>query len=403
MSPDIEAEFSMIPLPAFLWLFLQSTFVSAVVAAAAIVAALMAAPASGSVILSGTSVRADGNPVSRVASDPVADTANDRTWQFRDVHPAAGPGTVISAPETKALLWAAAGRPVGAQDFPIVRIDNEYDFAKGPEGWKSQTVASFSSNKPVIGLNNWKHVAAEGVWRVVPKPVMNKNFWIGNYLTSPVIEVAEVVDVLEFNIIHRYNFPTKLGSGDPITAGQLAYRIFNDQNPTAAFQPFLPGSFASGLVPPPFDERTPIFDWDVPSFVVPSGLPPLIEDGLAWTGESPGFSSNAFVASRATLRNLVPGDLVEFRLINANLGRNCDDGVWDVSYVRVNGLFLPEPDGVMLAAVAAGLAAAGGLTRRFFHRHHHRASSPSVSPLMNTPPPVSVACVTGSSSQIRHC
>jgi opacity protein-like surface antigen len=596
MSPDIEAEFPMIPLPAFLWSFLQSTFASAVVAAAAIVAALMAAPASGSVILSGTGlsasapavplaaqaeftltgttltivlsntspdsstktdqmlsgfyfdivkngqrpvltyasaegfvwklrnnapdepynytpplvaggpgtfVLADGNPTPHVASNLVADKANDRTWQFRDMNPAAapflgfglgtvanslfgggggngftesivgppgpdfiafsiykngdiqpvgkpvtnqfmvlnaatftftspdlahytladispaavfgfgtGPDTVIVVPEPAALVWVAAGlglawlgrrrrsttrrwpaaclrpgglaptvtattllalagpmllpasRPVGAQDFPIVLIDNEYDFAKGPEGWKSQTVAYFSPTKPVIGLNNWKHVAADGVWQVVPKPVMNENFWIGNYLTSPVIEVTEVVDVLEFNIIHRYNFPTNITSGDPITAGQVAYRIFNDKNPTAAFQPFLPGSFASGLVPPPFDERTSILDWDVPSFVTPSGLLPLIEDGLAWTGESPDFSGNAFVASRAMLRNLVPGDLVEFRLINANLGRNCADGVWDVSYVRVNGLFLPEPDGVMLAAVAAGLASAAGLARR---------------------------------------
>ena len=221
--------------------------------------------------------------------------------------------------------------------------------------------------------------------------MINENYWIGNYLTSPVIEVAEMVDALEFDIIHRYNFPTTITTGDPITAGQVAYRIFNAQNPTALFQPFLPESFASGPVPPPFDVRTPLPDWDVPSFAAPSGLPPLLGDGLAWTGESPGFSDKAFVASRATLRNLVPGDLVEFRLVNANLGRNCEDGVWDVSYVRVNGLFVPEPNGVMLAAAATGLAGAGGLARRPRHRHHQRASSPRVSPLMKTLPPVSVA------------
>jgi len=480
----------------------------------------------------GTYVLADGNPVAHVPSNLLADKANDRTWQFRDMNPAAapflgfgigtvgnslfgggagngfteaivgppgpdfiafsiykngdiqpvgapvqnqflvlnsatfnftspdlanytladispvaafgfgtGPDTVIAVPEPAALPWAvaglglvglgwwgrrqrAAGRrpaarqrsagiasglsfpvllatvavtllpargPVAAQDFPIVLIDNEYDFAKGPEGWTSETVAYYSPTTPVSGLNNWRHVAADGVWRVIPKAVINENYWIGNYLTSPVIEVAEVLDVLEFNMIHRFNFPTNITTGEPITAGQLTYRIFNAQNPTAPFQPFLPGSFASGLVPPPFDERTPISDWDVPSFVVPSGLPPLIPDGLTWTGASEGFATNAFVASRATLLNLVPGDLVEFRLINANLGRNCEDGIWDVSYVRVNGLFLPEPDGVMLAVAAAGLAGAGGLTRRYRHRHHQRASSPTVSPLMKTLPPVSVA------------
>ena len=270
-----------------------------------------------------------------------------------------GPDSIIAVPEPAALSWAAAGlglawlarrrlggmapaltarivfaaaaatllvagRPVVAQDPPSVAIDNEYDFAKGPEGWKSQTVAYFSPSKPVTGLNTWTHVAADDVWRVIPQPVINENYWIGNYLTSPVIEVAEMVDALEFDIIHRYNFPTTITTGDPITAGQVAYRIFNAQNPTALFQPFLPESFASGPVPPPFDVRTPLPDWDVPSFAAPSGLPPLLGDGLAWTGESPGFSDKAFVASRATLRNLVPGDLVEFRLVNANLGRNCE-------------------------------------------------------------------------------
>jgi hypothetical protein len=46
---------------------------------------------------------------------------------------------------------------------------------------------------------------------------------------------------------------------------------------------------------------------------------------------------------------------------------------------------------VMLAAAAAGLAGASGLARRLRHRHHQRASSPRVSHLMKTLPPVSVA------------
>jgi len=294
------------------------------------------------------------------------------------------PATVVCAAAAVTLVLASG--PVVAQDFPIVLIDNEYDFSKGPEGWNATNVAY--NNKPPVN-STWAWQA--GSWRVEPIAVLSQLNWVGNYLTSPVIEVAEVVDVLEFNMIHRFNFPTNITTGAPITAGQLAYRIFNAQNPTAPFQPFLPGSFASGLVPPPFDERTPLPNWDVPSFIAPSGLPPLIADGLTWTGESAGFADDAFVASRATLRNLVPGDLVEFRLINANLGRNCDGGIWDVSYVRVNGLFLPEPDGLMLAAAGGGLTGVAGLARHLRRRYHQRASNPNVNPLTNTLPPVSVA------------
>jgi len=292
------------------------------------------------------------------------------------------PATVVLAAAAMTLLLTSS--PVVA--VPIVLIDNEYDFSKGPEGWNATNVA-YNNKPPVNSTWAWQ----PGIWRVEPITVLSELNWVGNYLTSPVIEVAEVVDVLEFNMIHRFNFPTNITTGDPITAGQLAYRIFNAQNPTAPFQPFLPGSFASGLVPPPFDERTPLPNWDVPSFIAPSGLPPLIADGLTWTGQSAGFSDNAFVASRATLRNLVPGDLVEFRLINANLGRDCDDGIWDVSYVRVNGLFLPEPDGLMLAAAGGGLTGVAGLARHLRRRSHQRASNPNVNPLTNTLPPVSVA------------
>ena len=290
---------------------------------------------------------------------------------------------VLSAAVLAVLL---ASGPVVAQDFPIVLIDNEYDFAKGPEGWIATNVA-YNNKPPAQSTWAWQ----SGTWQVEPIAVLSQFNWIGNYLTSPVIEVAQSVDVLEFNMIHRHNFPINITTGAPITAGQLAYRIFNAQTPTAPFQPFLPGSFASGLVPPPFDERTPIADWDVPSFTAPSGLPPLIADGLTWTGASEGFAENTFVASRATLRNLVPGDLIEFRLINANLGRNCDGGVWDVSYVRVNGLFLPEPDGLMLAAAGGCVTGVAGFARHLRRRRHQRASNPNVKPVTKTLPPVSVA------------
>lgn len=268
--------------------------------------------------------------------------------------------TIVMAAVVGLVVAANAAK---AQD-PIVLIDNEYDFAKGPEGWTSQTFAYFSGTNTVSGLNAWTYLPSSDVWHVTPKSVLNEDYWIGNYLTSPVIEVAEAVDVLQLNIIHRYAFPINSSSGDPITSGQLAYRIFNAFQPDAPYQPFLPGSFASGTVPPPFDARTPFPTWDVPDRTAPSGLPPLLAGGLAWTGTSPGFATGDFVASRATLRNLVPGDRVEFRLINANLGRDCVGGAWDVTYVRVNGLFLPEPDGLFLAAGGGGALAMGWFVRR---------------------------------------
>ena len=106
---------------------------------------------------------------------------------------------------------------------------------------------------------------------------------------------------------------------------------------------------------------------------------------MSWVGESPGYESGQWIASRATLTNLFAGQFVEFRLINANLGRECTGGGWDVSYVRVNG-FAPEPDGATLAAAGSVLSATAYLVRRHRRRrgpcccrrrrlrHHHHGS-----------------------------
>ncbi len=267
---------------------------------------------------------------------------------------------------------------------PVV-IDNEYNFAEGPKGWTSQNVSY--NNKPIPNAWAW----SGGLWQVDPVPVISYLNWAGNYLTSPVIEVAQTIDILEFNIIHRYRFPQNLSTGAPVVAGQLVYRIYDALNPNAPFQPFALDRFETGPVPPPFDDKTPWPTWVAPTYVAPSNRTPLIPAGGTWTGESPGYTSGEFVASRATLLNLFAGQFVEFRLINANLGLECSGGGWDVSYVRVNGL-APEPNAATLAMVGGGAAAGGCLFRRLCrHRRHQRPSSPIDRPVRNTLPPVSVA------------
>jgi len=248
------------------------------------------------------------------------------------------------------LLFGAVARAA-----PIV-IDNEYDFSQGPLGWTSQNVSYNGAPVP----NSWQWTA--GVWHVDPVAVPSYRYWAGNYLTSPVIEVADTIDILEFNIIQRFRFPQNITTGAPVVAGELVYRIFDANNPNAAFQPFALGAFETGLVPPPFDAKTSYPNWVAPSFIAPTDRPPLIPLGGTWIGTSPGYEIGQYVASRATLEQLVAGQKVEFRLINANLGLQCEGGGWDVSYVRVNG-FAPEPGAIGLAATGGGLAVACGLLK----------------------------------------
>jgi hypothetical protein len=256
-----------------------------------------------------------------------------------------------------AILFGTAARAA-----PVV-IDNEYDFSKGPLGWTSQNVSYNGAPVP----NSWQW--SGGQWHVDPVAVPSYRYWAGNYLTSPVIEVAATIDILEFNMIQRFRFPQNITTGAPVVAGELVYRIFDANNPNAAFQPFALGAFETGLVPPPFDAKTSFPNWVAPSFVAPTDRPPLIPLGGTWIGTSPGYDTDQYVASRATLTQLLAGQKVEFRLINANLGLQCEGGGWDVSYVRVNG-FAPEPGTIGLAATGGGLALACGLLRSRRRRLH---------------------------------
>ncbi len=288
------------------------------------------------------------------------------------------------------LLTAAPARAVPV--VPVIPVAN-YDFSIDGQGWTSQTFTYFSPTTPVAGssVNHWTYAAAADVWEVDPKAVFSSAAWIVNTLTSPVITIPAQVDQLDFVIRHRFNFPTNITTGNPVVAGEVAWRFYDPAKPNAPFQPFLPAKFATGAVSPPYQSLSPYPDWVPPNYTVGSfGVPPLLATGGAWKGQSPGWLSGQFVLSEVTLDGgLSIGDQIQFRFLNANLGVECTGGGWDVSRVDVTGQFLPEPGGLALAGIAAGVGGCLGLRRRL-RRRHQRASSPSVSPLTNTLPPVSI-------------
>jgi hypothetical protein len=312
------------------------------------------------------------------------------SWRFKRRRRGAGGRRIGTIGPLLATLLLAAG-PAGAVPVGAVPVAT-YDFSIDGQGWTSQTFTYFSPSAPVAGttVNRWVYAAAADVWEVDPKAVFSPAAWIVNTLTSPVLTVpATGVDGFEFVIRHRFNFPANIKTGNPVVAGQVAYRFYDPASPNAPFQPFLPATFAIGGVPPPYQSFSPWPNWVPNNFTVGTfGVPPLLATGGAWQGASPGWDSGQFVLSQVTLDGgLTAGQQVQFRFLNANLGVECTGGGWDVSRVEVVGI-LPEPGSLALAASAGGGLCVAGLARRC--RRHQRASSPSVSPLTNALPPVSV-------------
>lgn len=289
-------------------------------------------------------------------------------WVARPVFHRPANGTAVGLVAcTLALL--AASPPAQA-----VPIDVEYDFANGPSGWTSLNTSADGYSYP----RQWTW--GGGTWNVRPTTVLNSDFWVANNLTSPRILVDSESDALQLTVVHRYTFPTGFLTGKPLVAGQVVYRIGDSNKP---FLPLLPGEFATGPIDPAYQSKTPYPDWVPPGGVASvSRDPPLAASGGIWQGTSPGFGSNQFVASRVLLENLVPGEEIEFRFINANLGFNCTCGLWEIASVDIQGLFVPEPAGLAWAAVG-GLAAAGTLCRRGAAR---RAGPAARSRLTTSPP-----------------
>lgn len=240
--------------------------------------------------------------------------------------------------------------------LPAMPIDAAYDFADGPQGWMSQNTSADGFAYP----KQWSW--SGGTWNVEPTAVFSSEYWVANNLTSPRILVDPLTDALQLTVIHRYRFPTNITTGAPVVTGQLVYRFGDSTNP---FLPFAPSDFASGPVDPAFQSLTPYPNWAATNGIAPGTLnPPLVATGGIWKGESPGYSSDQFVASQVLLTGVTPGDEIEFRFINANLGLECSGGRWDIAYVDIQGLELPEPTSLTLAATGGGLAALGWLRRR---------------------------------------
>jgi hypothetical protein len=250
-------------------------------------------------------------------------------------------------------VLALMGCPPPAAAIPV---DIEYDFSTGPSGWTSLNTSADGFSYP----RKWTWGA--GTWAVDPTPVLSSSFWVANTLTSPQILVDPQSDALQLTVVHRFNFPENHKTGDPVVAGQLVYRFGES---TSTFLPLSLSEFATGPIDPLYDSKTPYPDWVPPTKTAPVSLePPLVASGGIWQGMSPGFKSGEFVASRVLLENLIPGDEIEFRFLNANLGLNCTGGLWEIASVEVKGLFVPEPAGLSWAAAGTALMVAGAVRGR---------------------------------------
>lgn len=259
-----------------------------------------------------------------------------------------------------------------ANASPIV-VDDAFDFQTGPLGWTPTPVGKNGQLPPSTGGMQWTYGANE--WSVNWAPVAGPKVATGNYLTSPSMKGSEQaggqkLDTIRISLSHKFNFSSS--NGVPPAAGQVAYSING-----GAWTGLTIEQFSAGLVttPDPLFGASPLIGPPslvgqnalvAPSFVPPTGtygdLFPLINGGASFVGSTPGYSGTGgiFVPSVAIIK--IPETLIndfQLRLINANLGSNCEaDAGWDVKFVQVD-FHAPEPSGFVLAGLgAAGLAAA---------------------------------------------
>lgn len=262
-----------------------------------------------------------------------------------------------------------------AKAVPIV--DDLFDFSLGNGGWTGTPVGKSGLTPPATGGKRWAY--ANPLWSVNWSPVDGPNFATGNYLTSGTINPAEqiggdgLIDTFRISISHKFDFGSSI-NGIPPAAGQIAYKINGDPwiaIPAALFQQGTLASFtpASSI----FTTSSPFLAATVnqtalvaPSFVPPvapySDLFPLLNGGATFTGKTPGYTPTGgnLVPSVAviTLPELVRIESFQLRLINANLGSQCDvTAGWDVRLVQAD-FAAPEPGSLLLAA--AGISGVAG-------------------------------------------
>jgi len=286
--------------------------------------------------------------------------------------------TRLAAPVTSVTIVMAlavagggpASMPAVAELIPVDVVT--YDFATGPSGWVAQ---NRNQQGTTSSPNIWQWTNPGGFWRVEPYPVLLT--WVANDLTSPLITMPAATDLLEVTMRHRFSLPVTLDNPPkPIALGQVTYRVFDvaPLNPFNDPTPFLPipaSAWLDEVLEPPATALTPLSSTVLPTFEVPANLPPMIPGGMAFSGVSPGNATDDYVLSRFRVDGMLePGQFVQLRFTNGNLGGICTGARWDVALVEVDGLLVPEPGGLALAA-AGGIAAAamGCLARR---RLRHR-------------------------------
>jgi hypothetical protein len=256
-----------------------------------------------------------------------------------------------------AVLVAVCLGPLPAGAAPIRSL--AWDFATGPGGW---TASNTFLTSPPPQAPRWTWSAAERSWGVDAAPVNSPAYRSGNFLTSPLIDVAPgfPADRFTFSIAHRFTFPAdglvRPGYRLPVVAGQVTYSL--DGGP---FRPLPTADWTTtGTLPAPLAAVVQAPGWTVPQFVPGTApvlsLPPLVDGGAAFTGRSAGFTSGWFQASQAFEVEIpVATRSIQFRFTNMNLGQKCGlDAGWDVRLATLDLIFAPEPAG-------GGLALAGGL------------------------------------------
>lgn len=254
---------------------------------------------------------------------------------------------------------------------PIV-VSRQYDFR--PDDGRSTGGAWTPSHSggPAVA-NRWRWTGSpsrtNGRWAETPPARGRGQSPIGNYLTSPVIDVKSLLgssaDAFRLSIAQRFNF-NRNSRGQPVAAGEIAYSLDG-----GSFIPIPLAAFTSGgavddasfhgiasplaTLPGLVNQRTfvgPNASW--------TGSPPLLAGGGLFTGRSPGFNRGRYVPTQAILDFRGSGisfDTIQFRLIEASLGSRCPPrSRWDVRYVQAD-FAAPEPGGIVLAAIGCMILA----------------------------------------------
>lgn len=278
--------------------------------------------------------------------------------------PAPWHGLLLTCVAMLALARCAAAEPIV--------VSRQYDFR--PDDGRSTGGAWTPSHSgdPAVA-NRWRYIDSprrnNGRWAETPPARGRGQSQIGNFLTSPVIDVKSLLgssaDTFRLSIAQRFNF-NRNSRGQPVAAGEIAYSLDGGSFIAIPLAAFTRGGDIDGAsfhgIASPFETIPGLVNQD--AFFGPNaswpGPPPLLVGGGLFTGRSPGFNRGSYVPSEAILDFRGSGisfDTIQFRLIEANLGSRCPPrSRWDVRYMQVD-FAAPEPGGIMLASIGCAILA----------------------------------------------